>query len=95
MKLESVVGDTINFTGVDMVDGTPVLDIKPYIPQYDKPQSDTTVEENSIVAAGTRDNVVRCPKWIGAPEDNLHVIFSDRAESQLRDIDVTRLQWLR
>lgn len=25
------------FSGVDMVDGTPVLDIKPYIPHYDAP----------------------------------------------------------
>lgn len=25
------------FSGVDMLDGTPVLDIKPYIPQYDNP----------------------------------------------------------
>ena len=24
-------------SGIDIVDGTPVLDIKPYIPQYDNP----------------------------------------------------------
>lgn len=29
--------NTIYFSGVDMVDQTPVLDIKPYIPQYDNP----------------------------------------------------------
>lgn len=29
--------NTIYFSGVDMVDQTPVLDIKPYIPQYDSP----------------------------------------------------------
>lgn len=28
---------TIYFSGVDMIDQTPVLDIKPYIPQYDNP----------------------------------------------------------
>lgn len=27
------------FSGVDMIDGTPVLDIKPYIPHYDAPAS--------------------------------------------------------
>lgn len=27
----------IFFSGVDMVDGTPVLDVKPFIPQYDSP----------------------------------------------------------
>lgn len=30
-------GNRIHFRGVDMVNGTPVLDIKPYIPQYDNP----------------------------------------------------------
>lgn len=28
---------TIYFSGVDMIDQTPVLDIKPFIPQYDSP----------------------------------------------------------
>lgn len=32
-----VAGSSVYFCGVDMVDGTPVLDIKPYIPQYDNP----------------------------------------------------------
>lgn len=29
--------NTIYFSGVDMIDQTPVFDIKPYIPQYDNP----------------------------------------------------------
>lgn len=37
VKIEQVEERTIYFSGVDMVDGTPVLDIKPYIPQYDSP----------------------------------------------------------
>ena len=36
-RLEAVQDDTLHLTGVDMVEGTPVLDIKPYIPQYDRP----------------------------------------------------------
>lgn len=32
-------GSSIDFSGIDLVDGTPVLDIKPYIPQYDLPVS--------------------------------------------------------
>lgn len=27
--------DRVNFLGADMVDGTPLLDIKPYIPKFD------------------------------------------------------------
>lgn len=30
-------GSTIFFSGCDLVDGTPVLDVKPYIPAYDSP----------------------------------------------------------
>lgn len=38
VKIERIVENTIYFSGVDMVDQTPVLDIKPYIPQYDSPE---------------------------------------------------------
>jgi tRNA-methyltransferase O len=30
-------GSTIFFSGCDLVDGTPILDVKPYIPAYDSP----------------------------------------------------------
>ena len=38
VRLVSVVGRTLNVRGVDMVDGTPALDIKPFVPQFDVPQ---------------------------------------------------------
>jgi len=34
VKLESVEGNILRIRGIDMVDGTPVLDIKPYVPQF-------------------------------------------------------------
>lgn len=34
-QVERVQGDTVTFRGADVVDGTPVLDIKPYIPFVD------------------------------------------------------------
>ncbi|XP_017879425.1 tRNA (adenine(37)-N6)-methyltransferase [Ceratina calcarata] len=37
VKITSIENHTIYFEGVDMVDQTPVLDIKPYIPKYDSP----------------------------------------------------------
>ncbi|XP_032521871.2 uncharacterized protein LOC116773510 isoform X1 [Danaus plexippus] len=40
VKIHSIQGNKIHFYGVDMVNGTPVLDIKPYIPQYDYPISE-------------------------------------------------------
>lgn len=40
VRLESVDGLFLHFTGNDMVDGTPVLDIKPYIPRFDVRETD-------------------------------------------------------
>lgn len=33
VRLESIVKNMLNISGIDMIDGTPVLDIKPYIPR--------------------------------------------------------------
>ena len=30
---------SIRLSGVDLVDGTPVLDVKPYVPDYDCPRT--------------------------------------------------------
>eukprot|EP01116_Phalansterium_solitarium_P024210 TRINITY_DN8804_c0_g1_i1.p1 TRINITY_DN8804_c0_g1~~TRINITY_DN8804_c0_g1_i1.p1 ORF type:complete len:421 (+),score=123.49 TRINITY_DN8804_c0_g1_i1:14-1276(+) len=35
VRLERVDGDTLHLSGVDMIDGTPILDVKPYLPDYD------------------------------------------------------------
>lgn len=34
-KLVEVDKDTIHLSGIDLVDGTPILDVKPYIPEWD------------------------------------------------------------
>jgi tRNA-Thr(GGU) m(6)t(6)A37 methyltransferase TsaA len=36
VELVSVNGNTLNIRGVDMLDGSPVLDIKPYVPEFDR-----------------------------------------------------------
>lgn len=38
-KLDKIEGDTLHLSGIDMIAGTPVLDIKPYIPEYDSPDT--------------------------------------------------------
>lgn len=35
IRLTSIEGNTLHFEGNDVVDGTPVLDIKPYVPAFD------------------------------------------------------------
>ena len=35
--IESVEGQELTVSGIDVVDGTPLLDIKPFVPQFDAP----------------------------------------------------------
>ena len=35
MRLLGVDGAKVRVLGLDAIDGTPVLDIKPYLPEYD------------------------------------------------------------
>ena len=35
VRLERIDGGTVHFRGPDMLDGTPLLDIKPYVPEFD------------------------------------------------------------
>jgi len=35
MRLVSIAGNTLIVMGLDAMDGTPVLDVKPYIPEFD------------------------------------------------------------
>jgi tRNA-Thr(GGU) m(6)t(6)A37 methyltransferase TsaA len=37
-KIERIEGDTLYLSGVDLVNSTPILDIKPYIPGCDRPR---------------------------------------------------------
>ncbi|XP_060948053.1 tRNA (adenine(37)-N6)-methyltransferase isoform X1 [Limanda limanda] len=46
--LDKIVGDTIHLSDIDMIAGTPVLDIKPYIPAYDSPQTRTHKEPYDV-----------------------------------------------
>lgn len=34
-RLIKVSGDTLHLSGIDLIDGTPILDVKPYIPECD------------------------------------------------------------
>ncbi len=42
VKLISIDGNRIVFEGADMLDGTPLLDIKPYVPDFESPEDVTT-----------------------------------------------------
>ena len=36
VKLDSCTGNTIDVSGIDVLDGTPLIDMKPYIPRFDR-----------------------------------------------------------
>jgi tRNA-Thr(GGU) m(6)t(6)A37 methyltransferase TsaA len=35
VRLEAIAGNRLELSGVDVLDGTPLLDIKPYVPEFD------------------------------------------------------------
>jgi tRNA (adenine37-N6)-methyltransferase len=37
IRLTEIAGLVIRFSGVDLIEGTPVLDIKPYVTRFDRP----------------------------------------------------------
>lgn len=45
MRLISRDGTTLRVVGLDVLDGTPVIDIKPYYPPYDVPRGEVRVPE--------------------------------------------------
>ena len=58
---------TLQLSGVDLVSGTPIIDIKPYLPQYDAPLPE--------------HGPVRTAAWVDPPP--LRVRFDDAAEAAL------------
>nr|GMC63325.1 uncharacterized protein LOC109172993 [Ipomoea batatas] len=68
-KVESIQGSTVMISGIDLVDGTPVLDVKPYLPYCD-----------SIIGATVPD-WVKVDKLLAVSS----VIFSEDFSNSLSD----------
>lgn len=74
-KLDKISKHSIYISGIDLVDGTPVMDIKPYVPTYDSP---LFLEQK-----------VSVPTWIeDGLEKRRPVKFSLDSEKQLQSIMV-------
>lgn len=39
VKLNSIIGNLLQIENVDVLNGTPLLDIKPYVPEFDQPDT--------------------------------------------------------
>ncbi|MBM3959316.1 MAG: tRNA (N6-threonylcarbamoyladenosine(37)-N6)-methyltransferase TrmO [SAR202 cluster bacterium] len=44
VKIEAVKGNVVTVRGLDAIDGTPLLDIKPYMPEFDRIESPVVPE---------------------------------------------------
>jgi tRNA-Thr(GGU) m(6)t(6)A37 methyltransferase TsaA len=42
VRLLAVDGSTLEISGIDLLDGTPVLDVKPYVPEFDAISAERT-----------------------------------------------------
>jgi len=79
LALERVVGTTLHVRGVDMLDGTPVLDIKPYVPYADVVQA----------SSGWLDSQVPAPSVAALdPGPSFELRWSARAHEQLAFLGV-------
>lgn len=64
----------LHISGLDLVDGTPVLDIKPYVPTYDAPPSAPALAEDAC----------RVPPWVAEGlQTQRTVIISRQAQDEL------------
>lgn len=71
VKIDGVEDDCIFFSGVDMIDGTPVLDIKPYIPQYDMPYpSNCSQTTSAVTVEDSSFNPSRTLQWERLPRES-------------------------
>ena len=82
VEVERVEHDVLHLRGADLIDGTPVLDVKPFLPHIDKPRSVNGEFEASEVEA-------LMPDWLASTVDTaepLHVAYTGRAQRMLTDI---------
>jgi tRNA-Thr(GGU) m(6)t(6)A37 methyltransferase TsaA len=82
VRLKSVEQETLCFEGIDLVDGTPVLDVKPYIPTWDDP---TRLQEDYE----KHSPKVLLPPWaetLSIYEHGLQVALTQRSGQALESI---------
>jgi tRNA-Thr(GGU) m(6)t(6)A37 methyltransferase TsaA len=71
VKLDAVRADVLHLSGIDLVDGTPILDVKPFVPFAD--------------GAHLPHETLSVAPWLSAmPTPDLAVRFSTDADSQLQ-----------
>lgn len=88
VRVECVADNMVYVSGIDLIDGTPILDIKPYIPAYDRPAMNLEGKATTIPGEGVSGveatNSVRVAPWLEfSLVPHLDVEFTAKAEKQL------------
>ncbi|WIX76442.1 tRNA (N6-threonylcarbamoyladenosine(37)-N6)-methyltransferase TrmO [Amycolatopsis carbonis] len=63
VRIVEVIGNTVRFAGVDLLDGTPILDLMPYVTAFDRPPGDPGCGwfDDVTVAEGTTPEDLATP----------------------------------
>lgn len=79
-KLTSISRNKLFVSGIDLIEGTPILDIKPYIPNYDNP----IIHKASLLTEEATDK----PCKVTTVDSNLEASNSLKADSSANFISV-------
>ncbi|XP_033634049.1 tRNA (adenine(37)-N6)-methyltransferase-like isoform X2 [Asterias rubens] len=91
-KLDRIQGDTLHLSGVDIIEGTPVLDIKPYVPSYDNPcsiqhgQTSSVMSDQENISSKTLTDsaaTTSTPSTMPNAEGNLHQHHDSNGSDEL------------
>lgn len=94
VKLERIENAVLYFSGIDLVDGTPILDIKPYLPEIESVATDkvgwTSDAESfditsQVIVEFTPAALLQLTQWQQS-------MTSEHPEVQLRDLIVRTIQ---
>ena len=67
-RLDRVERETVHLSGVDLVHGTPILDIKPHIPSYDQPDTSDALGRPASTDGDSEDgSQPRIAAWTDPP----------------------------
>ena len=58
VQLDKIENGVLHIQNVDIIDGTPLLDIKPYVPEFDSPQNIRTgwLEQSRKIVSGRKSD---------------------------------------
>ncbi|XP_024265630.2 tRNA (adenine(37)-N6)-methyltransferase [Oncorhynchus tshawytscha] len=83
-KLDRVTDDTLHLSEIDMIAGTPVLDIKPYISDYDSPHSRVDMDTDTY-DCGVQPESTSVPSEDGTT--SVETLHSDSVASSSCTVD--------